>query len=516
MKYVSSQFLGRHAEATANAFAMEFRHVFRTTVPPHDRRPLRTAPWHPDLAPACLLNGLLALKLDALTTPATVTDAASTGDDTSTGSAKPSEGHKHANAVTPSRSGYKSSNDDAKCMECEKRDFPTALRLMRSAQRLSVAIYFRGMHSEHHNQATSRESLLAGRLPGNRSETWPLWDRWAYSAAAAAALRLERTYSRALDATISDGAAKCNSNSSSSRWCCTPKHSTRTSKGEADEGRSYGTIPEVVWVVVSDDIALRETFCDEFNDPQNGRYVVSSGSAGRHSRPNLATTHPANEDYAGAENREGTSEECSSSGSSDTSTCSDSSSSTSSGSSYARSVTEAVQDWWLLGEADVAVLAPWRGDGASYPRTAVARTARLRSTFAAPDFMTRLQVLVERAKANSTEEAPLAETGNSGPTAAAISSVEGTNTGNRNIYSAPHREKDGPSSLAPPLELSVKDAEACPEGCLGGRHKHSGADWASKGTAKETTADSDNETCDCGETTPLGIWPLRYKSNPNG
>jgi len=491
MKYVKSQFLDRRAEATANAFAMEFRHVFRTTVPPHDRRPLRTGPWHPDLAPACLLNGIFALTLDAPERPAVILAAVDSSDGAMTGSDRPSEGRHDADAKTPPSSSHKSSEDDGKCVHCETRDFPTALRLMRSAQRLSVGVYFRSMQSEHHNQATSRNSLLAERLPGNRTDTWPLQDRWAYNAAAAAALRLERTYSRAFAATTADKTSTCTS--PHSRCCCSAKISDTASEGERDHGCSDGTIPEVVWVVVSDDIALRETFCDEYHDPQNGRFVVSSGSAGRHSRPNLADTHPVTDEPP---NQSAASEECSGSGSSDPSTCSSdssrsrsSSSSTTRGSGYARSVAEAVQDWWLLGEADVAVLSPWRGDGGSYPRTAVARTARLHSTFTPPGFMARLQVLVERAQASS-EEALLAANDN------------GTKT-------APAAGGSSSSVDTTEVTLSHRDAEACPDGCLGGSKVRSELGGAVTGTAAATAEVQESESCNCGEVSPLGIWPLR-------
>ena len=86
------------------------------------------------------------------------------------------------------------------------------------------------------------------------------------------------------------------------------------------------------------EIALRSAFVREFDEPHatpRGRRVLHSGAHGRHSRPNLHDAHEW-------DTRHG----------------------------YARSVAEAVADWWLLGEADLGVMeVSYQGSNSARPPT---------------------------------------------------------------------------------------------------------------------------------------------------
>merc|ERR1712154_416621 len=50
-------------------------------------------------------------------------------------------------------------------------------------------------------------------------------------------------------------------------------------------------------------------------------------------------------------------------------------------SSYSRGVTEAIADWWLMGEADLAILGLWSFDQQTFARSASTRGARTRSLY---------------------------------------------------------------------------------------------------------------------------------------
>merc|ERR1712050_81946 len=48
---------------------------------------------------------------------------------------------------------------------------------------------------------------------------------------------------------------------------------------------------------------------------------------------------------------------------------------------YPKAVIEALADWWLLGETDLAVIGPWSFTQSTFARTAFARGARARSLY---------------------------------------------------------------------------------------------------------------------------------------
>merc|ERR1711933_152940 len=50
-------------------------------------------------------------------------------------------------------------------------------------------------------------------------------------------------------------------------------------------------------------------------------------------------------------------------------------------SGYSHAVTEALADWWLMGEADLAILGLWSFDQQTFARSAFTRGARTRSLY---------------------------------------------------------------------------------------------------------------------------------------
>ena len=100
---------------------------------------------------------------------------------------------------------------------------------------------------------------------------------------------------------------------------------------------------------------MRESIVAEFDESETaefGRAVLHTGALGRHTRPSSFSQ------YAGGRD------------------------------AFERGFREAVADWWLLGEVDVAVLARQANDpnGGSFAAAAFARSARVRSVFAPAAF----------------------------------------------------------------------------------------------------------------------------------
>ena len=118
---------------------------------------------------------------------------------------------------------------------------------------------------------------------------------------------------------------------------------------------------KVVWLAMSDQVALRKTIVNDFDesDLEGGRTVITTSSHGRHSRPNVMRG-PDAQDFKVAR-RHGTHVPLESA-------------------KYHQSVVEGLADWWLLGEADLVIIGQWENtDGGTFPRLAAARTGRARS-----------------------------------------------------------------------------------------------------------------------------------------
>lgn len=150
------------------------------------------------------------------------------------------------------------------------------------------------------------------------------------------------------------------------------------------EQRYAGGFARVVWFVSSDAVPLKRTIAAEFGTGH--RNVLFANTSGRHSRfgarrvapptkPGDEASHQAMTwmapDKLSAVLREQLPTP-------DQSTRDE----------YARDVADAFADWWLLGQADLAVLAPTSPDlpliQNSYARTALARGLRAHSVYALP------------------------------------------------------------------------------------------------------------------------------------
>ena len=150
------------------------------------------------------------------------------------------------------------------------------------------------------------------------------------------------------------------------------------------ERRHAGGFARVVWFISSDAVPLKRTIAAEFG-AGHSRDVLFANTSGRHSRrvrrvapqttPGDQDSHQAMTwmapDKLSAVLRERLPTP-------DQNTADE----------YARDVADAFADWWLLGQADLAVLGPTSRDlplvQNSYARTALARGVRTRSVFALP------------------------------------------------------------------------------------------------------------------------------------
>ena len=114
------------------------------------------------------------------------------------------------------------------------------------------------------------------------------------------------------------------------------------------EQRWAAGFQNVVWFIASDDAALRAQVQAEYDErATGGRTVLRTSGLGRHTRP------AAFEEVVGGST------------------------------AFQSSLEEAFADWWLLGEADVAVLARQAdSSGGAFGATAFSRTARMHSVFA--------------------------------------------------------------------------------------------------------------------------------------
>lgn len=186
-------------------------------------------------------------------------------------------------------------------------NFNAVYDTLRSDRILSIAIYFRTYKSEKENHQASDSELETASLPNYH--TWELNHRYGYAMTVLCALQLE------------------------SRWAA--------------------GFDRVVWFVSGDHAPLLRYLANEFGESASleegsGRVVMTSGSHGRHSRPNLAEKQPKGKN------------------------------------GYPQAVAEAIGDWWLLGEADFAVHGRWRSENSessSFMATAMTRNSRARSFY---------------------------------------------------------------------------------------------------------------------------------------
>ena len=118
---------------------------------------------------------------------------------------------------------------------------------------------------------------------------------------------------------------------------------------------------KVVWLAMSDQVALRKTIISDFDEShiEGGRTVVTTNSHGRHTRPNVM--RGPDEQGLFATKNHGSHIPLESG-------------------KYHQAVVEGLADWWLLGEADLVVIGQWENnDGGTFPRLAAARTGRAHS-----------------------------------------------------------------------------------------------------------------------------------------
>jgi hypothetical protein len=210
------------------------------------------------------------------------------------------------------------------------------------------------------------------------------------------------------------------------------------------------------------------------------REVVSTGSLGRHSRPNLAHTfrdEPGRSPLPSSPTP---------------------GSASASRTGYGRAVAEALTDWWLLGAADAVVMGHWRGDGNSFPRTAASRGGpRLRSVFAPPLFSTAISQLAANltaeAAAKTARRAAAAQSEAGCPTVTTLDRAEvaaAASTAAASLATASAAAI--PKSTNLPLLLRLPPPLVCAFGCSGG-------------------SGPSRDPCDCGDNTPLAMWPFRSK-----
>lgn len=122
------------------------------------------------------------------------------------------------------------------------------------------------------------------------------------------------------------------------------------------EARWAAGFDRVVWFVASDERVLRARLVADFDEGEaaiGGRRVLVTESSGMHTRRTAVAGLGVNQ----ALSRDPR--------------------------AYAKGVAEAISDWWLLGEADLAVIGSYKfpSSASSFQRTAFARGGRSHSTF---------------------------------------------------------------------------------------------------------------------------------------
>jgi hypothetical protein len=189
----------------------------------------------------------------------------------------------------------------------------------------TISIYFRGFQSESKNDEVMSSDLISQRLP--KAADRSTMERFTIVAAALCALRLEVICRQEFD--------------------------------------------QVVWVLISDDLELRETFVEEFQRPLfaekvTHRTVLSSNSLGRHSRRRPGNLAP-----------------------------------------HQDSIFEAVEDWWIMGAAQIVVMGFGRNDERaynSYPRTAAVRGGQCRSVYRPIKFSSVVRLIQDEIETRGTRE----------------------------------------------------------------------------------------------------------------
>ena len=190
---------------------------------------------------------------------------------------------------------------------------------MTAPRTLAIAIYMRTWASHETARLPDRE-IDVQRLPTRNN--WSAVERYGYAATVRCALHLERRWGAGFD--------------------------------------------KIVWFVASDDVSVRRTLSEEFDQSaaSGTRRVVTTHSRGRHTAPAMYHGRAASRQQRNYSRKQLNQQ--------------------------TRAVAEATVDWWLLGEADLAVVGTFnRASPDTFVRTALARTSRAHSSYFVASCLTK-------------------------------------------------------------------------------------------------------------------------------